>query len=149
VWTVFIVAGIVAWAIVGALTRRGARDRPVTADHAPAQWLIMSARRQIAPRFETRGSYHDPMDWSAAVAGSALLCSICFAVILFGCLGLLFGHDWRTGAVAILAVVAVNVFYPGGAPRVIATILRPFHMLATLRPPPDPPAGDPSHWPNG
>ena len=89
------------------------------------------------------------MDWSAAVAGSALLSSMCLAVILFVCLGALFGYRWRTGAVAVVAVVAVNVFCTGGAPRVIATVLRPFHTLATTQPPPDPPVETPSHWPNG
>jgi hypothetical protein len=89
------------------------------------------------------------MDWSTAVAGSALLSSICFAAALFGCLGALFGYGWRTGAVALLAVVTVNLFYPGGAPRVVATVLRPFHTLATTRPPSEAPGEHPSHWPNG
>jgi len=89
-----------------------------------------------------------PMDSSAAVAGSALLSSVCCAVVLFGCLGFVFGYGWRTGAIAMLAVVAVNAFYPGGAPRVIATVLRPFHTLATA-PDPEPPVEKPSHWPNG
>jgi|RhiMetdeSRZDD1v2_1073273.scaffolds.fasta_scaffold2197918_1 hypothetical protein len=89
------------------------------------------------------------MGWTAAVAGSALLSSICFAVALFGGLGALFGYGWRTGAVALLAVVAVNLFYPGGAPRVVAGVLRPFHTLASVRPPPEAPDEHPSHWPNG
>ena len=89
------------------------------------------------------------MDGSAAIAGSGLLSSLCFVAVVFGCLGVVFGHGWRMATIAVLALVAVNVFYPGGAPRVIATILRPFHTLATSRPPPEAPAGGASHWPNG
>jgi hypothetical protein len=89
------------------------------------------------------------MDWTAAVAGDALLSSICLAVALFVCLGLLFGFSWRTGAAAVVAVVAVNLFYTGGAPLVVAAVLRPFHSLATTGHPPEPPPEQPSHWPNG
>ena len=89
------------------------------------------------------------MDWSAAVAGNALLSSICLALALFACLGFVFGYGWRTGVVAVLAVVMVNVFCTGGAPKMIATVLRPFHTLATTRHLPAQPADQPSHWPNG
>jgi hypothetical protein len=89
------------------------------------------------------------MDWSAAVASNALLSSIFLAVALFVVLGLLFGYGWRTGAVVVVVVVGVNVFCEGGAPWVIATVLRPFHTLATTGHPPEPPPDQPSHWPNG
>jgi len=88
------------------------------------------------------------MDWSAAVAGSALLSSICCALVLFTCLGFVFGYGWRTGAVAVLAVVAVNVLYPGASAQVMAKILTPFHELGTAPRPPQP-EEKPSHWPNG
>jgi hypothetical protein len=89
------------------------------------------------------------MDWSAALAGSALLSSIGLALALFVGLGFVFGYGWRTGAVAVLVVVAVNLFCTGGAPQVIATALRPLHTLATTRHLPEPPEEKPSHWPNG
>ena len=89
------------------------------------------------------------MDWSAAIAGSPLLSFICLAGTLFACLGFVFGYGWRTGAVAVVIAVAVNVFCPGGAPRVVADVLRPVHVLATTRHPQDPPDEKPSHWPNG
>jgi len=84
---------------------------------------------------------------AAMVAGNPLLSSLALAVILFLGLGMLFGHRWRTGAVAVVVVVALNVFYAGGAPRVMAKILRPFHTLATYRHPPEPPAETPAPWP--
>ena len=89
------------------------------------------------------------MDWSAAVASDALLSSIFLGVALFVVLGLLFGFGWRTGAVVVAVVIGVNVFCEGGAPLVIAAVLRPFHTLATTGPPPEPPADHASHWPNG
>jgi hypothetical protein len=94
----------------------------------------------------TRGVAEDQM-MAVAVAGNPLLSSIVLVVILFVGLGVLFGHRWRTGAVAVVAVVALNVFYAGGAPRVMANILRPFHTLATYRHPPEPPVEKPAPWP--
>jgi hypothetical protein len=83
-----------------------------------------------------------------AIAGNALLSSICLAVVLFVCLGLVFGFGWRIGAVAVVLVVAVNVFWTGGAPGVVAGFLRPFRTASTWHPPP-PPIEKPSSWPNG
>jgi len=84
---------------------------------------------------------------AATVAGNPLLSSVALAVIVFLALGMFFGHRWRTGAVAVVAVVAVNLLYAGGAPRVIANILRPFHTLATYRHPPEAPVETPKPWP--
>lgn len=89
------------------------------------------------------------MDWSAAVAGNALFSSVCLGVVVFVGVGLPFGFSWRTALVALVAVVAVNVFCTGGAPLVMATVLRPLHTLATTGHPPEPLPEKPSHWPNG
>jgi hypothetical protein len=94
----------------------------------------------------TRGVAEDQM-MAATLAGNPLLSSVALALIVFAALGMFFGHRWRTGAVAVAVVVTVNVFYVGGAPRVIASILRPFHTLATYRHPPEPPVETPAPWP--
>lgn len=87
------------------------------------------------------------MDWAAAVAGSALLSSIALGAIIFVGLGMLFGYGWRTRIVVVVAVVAVNLFLPGGAPRVMATVLRPFHTVATYRLGREPPVEKPAPYP--
>ena len=81
------------------------------------------------------------------LAGDGLIASVGLALGLFLVLGMFADYRWRTAAVAVVAVGAVNLFYTGGAPRVVATLLRPLHTLATTRPPPAPPVEKPATWP--
>jgi len=39
------------------------------------------------------------------------------------------GFRWRTSMLAVIAVVAVNVFYPGGAYRVVSAALLTLQVL--------------------
>ena len=87
------------------------------------------------------------MGWMEVVAGDGLIASVGLALGLFLILGMFADYRWRTAAVAVVAVGALNLFYTGGAPRVIATLLRPFYTLATARPAPPPPVEKPTTWP--
>ena len=81
------------------------------------------------------------------LARSGLGASVGLAVVLFLVLGLFADYRWRTAVVAVVAVAALNLFYTGGAPRVVAIILRPLHALATTRPPPEAPVEKSAPWP--
>jgi len=75
------------------------------------------------------------------------MASVGLALCLFLIIGMFADYRWRTAVVAVVAVGALNLFYEGGAPRVIATLLRPFYTLATTRPAPPPPPEKPTTWP--
>jgi len=87
------------------------------------------------------------MSWAELLAGSGLGASVGLAVALFLVLGMFADYRWRTAVVAVVAVGALNLFYAGGAPRVVAMVLRPLHALATTRPPPEAPVEKPTTWP--
>ena len=63
------------------------------------------------------------------LTGGSLVASIQLAGALFVGLAIFFGFRRRTGVLAVLAVVAVNVFYPGGAYRVVSAALLPLRVL--------------------
>ena len=69
------------------------------------------------------------MFWATALTGGSLLASVQLAGVLFVGLAIFFGFRWRTSMLAVIAVVAVNVFYPGGAYRVASAVLLPLRIL--------------------
>ena len=75
------------------------------------------------------------------------MASVGLALSLFLIVGMFADYRWRTAVVAVVAVGAVNLLYEGGAPGVVATLLRPFYTLATTRPAPPPPPEKPTTWP--
>ena len=87
------------------------------------------------------------MGWMEVLAGDGLMASLGLTVGLFLILGMFADYRWRTAAVAVVAVGALNLFYAGGAPREVATLLRPFYTLAATRPTPPPPVEKPTTWP--
>jgi len=87
------------------------------------------------------------MGWMEVFAGSGLMASVGLALGLFLIIGMFADYRWRTAVVAVVAVGALNLFYAGGAPRVVATLFRPFYALATTPPAPPPPVEKPTTWP--
>jgi hypothetical protein len=81
------------------------------------------------------------------IAGNGLIASVGLALGAFLILGMFADYRWRTAVVAVVAVGALNLFYAGGAPRVVANLLRPFYTLATTRPAPPLPVEKPTTWP--
>ena len=75
------------------------------------------------------------------------MASVGLALGLFLILGMFADYRWRTAVVAVVAVGAVNLFYTGGAPRVVASLLSPLYTLATTRPAPPPQPEKPTTWP--
>ncbi len=69
------------------------------------------------------------MFWATALTGGSLLASAQLAGALFVGLAIFFGFRWRTSMLAVIAVVAMNVFYPGGAYRVVSAALLPLQVL--------------------
>jgi hypothetical protein len=68
------------------------------------------------------------VDWVTALTGGSLSASATLAGALFLGLGSFFGFR-RMRIPAVIAVVALNVFYPGGAPRIVSGALSPLQML--------------------
>jgi hypothetical protein len=67
--------------------------------------------------------------WTTVLTGGSLVASALFAGVLFLGFAVYFGFHWQTGILALIAVVALNLFYPGGAPRVLSTALLPLKIL--------------------
>jgi hypothetical protein len=66
---------------------------------------------------------------ATVLTGGSVVASAQLAGALFVSLIVLFGLRWRTGMLAVIAVVAVNLLCPGGAYRVISTALLPVQIL--------------------
>jgi hypothetical protein len=66
--------------------------------------------------------------WATALTGGSLVASAQLAGALFLGLAIFFGFRWWAGMLAVIAVVAVNVFYPGGAYRVVSAALYPLQV---------------------
>jgi len=88
-----------------------------------------------------------PMGFTEVLAASGLTASVDLALALFLVIGMFADYRWQTAVAAVIAVGALNLFYAGGAPRVVAAILQPLHTLATIRPAPERPAETPKPWP--
>ena len=69
------------------------------------------------------------MHWATALTGGSLVASAQLAGAFFVGLATCLGFRWRTSVLAVIAVVAVNVFYPGGADRVVSAALLPLQVL--------------------
>ena len=69
------------------------------------------------------------MHLAAVLTGGSLVASAQLAGALFVGLATFLGFRWRTSMLAVIAVVAVNVFYPGGAYRVVSAALLPLQVL--------------------
>jgi hypothetical protein len=67
--------------------------------------------------------------WATALTGGSLVASAELAVALFLVLAIFLGFRWHTSLVAVIAVVAVNVCYPGGAFRIVTAALLPLRVL--------------------
>ena len=67
--------------------------------------------------------------WVTVLTGGSLVASARLAGALFVGLAIFFGFRWRTSLLAVIAVVAVNVCYPGGASRVVSAALLPLQVL--------------------
>ena len=69
------------------------------------------------------------MHLATALTGGSLVASAQLAGALFVGLAAFLGFRWRTSMLAVIAVVAVNVLYPGGADRVVSAALYPLQAL--------------------
>lgn len=77
------------------------------------------------------------MAWMRALSGEQLAASVGLAAVAFVALGLLLGFTRRTLGAAVVVVLAVGRFYPGGTVGLVVDALGPLraltHETASLR----------------
>jgi hypothetical protein len=69
------------------------------------------------------------MFWATVLTGGSLAASAQLAAVVFLGVVIFLGFNWRSTVVAVIAVVGVNVIYPGGAYRVVSAALLPLRIL--------------------
>jgi hypothetical protein len=67
--------------------------------------------------------------WATVFTGGSVVASAQLAGVIFLGLAIFLGFRWRTGMLAVVAVIAMNLIYPGGAHRVVRAALLPLRIL--------------------
>jgi hypothetical protein len=69
--------------------------------------------------------------WATVLTGGSVVASAQLAGALLLGLSTFFGFRWRTSALAVIVVIAVNVLYPGGADGVLSAALSPLQAISS------------------